>query len=227
MKRVWVTRDESPDGPLCTALRSRGLEPVLEPVIERSVLNTGLQRLADLLPGDWLVLTSPFAINAVCHLPGVQAAQLAVVGEASAKIAQQRGLSVALQGADGHGDTLRMQLEETIHTGTVWHPRSERAKPLDAWTGVNVQDFPLYTTTPRRFDRNVLGQIDLIAVASPSAVQAFDPLNLPIASIGRATTAALAARGLQPVAEPRPAQLRSPGRVHRQLSGQISGSKIE
>ena len=39
--RVWVTRDEGPTGPLCTALRAAGREPVLEPVVAVKVARVG------------------------------------------------------------------------------------------------------------------------------------------------------------------------------------------
>lgn len=202
MRRVWVTRDETLDGPLCTALRQHGLEPVLEPVLKRTVLDDGLAHLSAIQPGDWLVLTSPFAIAVAANVPATKTAQLAVVGDASAKEAEQHGFKVTLCGPDGHGDTLRQQLTERIQSGSVWHPRSDRAQPLTAWADVTVHDFPLYTTTPRAYDSSVVDRVDLICVTSPSAVQALTKITHPVASIGRSTTAALAKRDITPVVQP-------------------------
>ena len=63
---VWVTRDEPPDGPLSTALWNAGLEVVHEPVIEKRICHTGSasEAISRLSANDWLVLTSPFAIEA-------------------------------------------------------------------------------------------------------------------------------------------------------------------
>ncbi len=62
--RVWVTRDEKPDGPLSAALWEAGLSVVHEPVLERRVVNDAHEAITKLGPDDWLVLTSVYAIEA-------------------------------------------------------------------------------------------------------------------------------------------------------------------
>ena len=62
---VWVTRDETADGPLSSTLRAQGFEVLLEPVIERRLVADPTTLLSDLGPDDWLVLTSPYAIEAM------------------------------------------------------------------------------------------------------------------------------------------------------------------
>ena len=62
--RVWVTRDEPNDGPLSTALRKHGLVAVTEPVLERRIVPQTLSLIDRLGRDDWLVLTSPFAVQA-------------------------------------------------------------------------------------------------------------------------------------------------------------------
>ena len=46
MLRVWVTRDESRDGPLSIALRKAGVAPVWEPVLERHVVDDAGKEIA-------------------------------------------------------------------------------------------------------------------------------------------------------------------------------------
>ena len=77
---VWVTRDESADGPLCAALRARGLEVLLEPVLERRIVADPAELVRGLGSDDWLILTSVYAIEAVGAAAGAKVPQTAVVG---------------------------------------------------------------------------------------------------------------------------------------------------
>ena len=199
---VWVTRDEPNDGPLSIALRKLGLEVVLEPVIERKVVASPAELLAGLTGDDWLVLTSPFAIEAVAAEPAACVPHVAVVGESSGKLAAAAGLRVDLVGADGHGETLYAELRQRVTTGVVCYPRSAKAKPLEPWPDVEVRCPILYDTLPRAFDRSVAQRATIAAVASPSAVKALGDIDIPLASIGRATTAAIRSAGREPVVEP-------------------------
>ena len=79
MIRVWVTRDEPPDGPLATALIAAGLSPVSEPVLETTTIGDARAELALLDQDDWLVLTSVRAIRAVAQ-PEARVPRVAVVG---------------------------------------------------------------------------------------------------------------------------------------------------
>lgn len=198
---VWVTREEPPDGPLSTALRERGLAVILEPVIERKVVADPAALLAGLSAEDWLILTSPFAIDAVADVPAARIPQVAVVGESSRVRARAAGLRVELVGADGHGDTLFARLREVVQSGVVCYPRSARAKTPSAWPGIELRSPVLYDTQPCGFDRGVAERVDLVAVASPSAVKALGAIDLPLASIGRATSAAIRATGREPAVE--------------------------
>jgi uroporphyrinogen-III synthase len=189
---VWVTRDEGAEGPLCAALRARGLEPVLEPVIERRVIGDVGPMLAGLGPADWLVLTSPFAIGALPEM--ALACRVAVVGESSRAAALARGLRVGLVSPDGSGEGLWRRLREMVSSGLVVYPRSELAPAPEGWGRVRVEAPVLYATTARAFDGSVAGHVDAAAVASASAARAIHgTANLPrLASIGGATTAAMA-----------------------------------
>ena len=202
--RVWVTRDELPQGPLSTAITDAGLHPVLEPVIERHVVGDAAEAIRQLSFDDWLILTSVFAVESIPVDPS-RVPRVAVVGGASAEAARARGLRVELVGSGGAGELFRM-LRETVKEGTLCYPRSSLAREPDVWENVTVISPVLYETAPRPFDLGVVERVDVIAVASPSAVDAVvDALDaadsggadLPFASIGATTSAALDRHGLE------------------------------
>ncbi|HVP11105.1 MAG TPA: uroporphyrinogen-III synthase [Phycisphaerae bacterium] len=198
---VWVTRDETADGPLCTALRARSLEVLLEPVLERRVVADPAEFLHELKPDDWLLLTSVYAIEAVAGNAEAKVPQVAVVGESSRHAAERHGLRVALISPDGHGETLFARLRESVHQGVVCYPRSAQAEVPESWPGIELRAPVLYETVPRIFDRNAAKKAAIAAVASPSAVDALGDLDIPLASIGRTTSVAICRHGRQPAVE--------------------------
>ena len=196
--RVWVTRDEPSDGPLSTALRGRGLSTVTEPVFERHVVSETLESIERLGPGDWLVLTSPYAIRAASV--AARGPRVAVVGESSRRIAELLGLRVELVG-NGDGDSLFVRLREIAKSGRVCYARSSAAKPRDAWAEVVLHCPVLYETAMRAYDRNVVERVDVVAVASPSAVRGVGAVDLPFGSIGPTTSRAIREIGCEPWVE--------------------------
>ncbi len=198
--RVWVTREESSDGPLCTALRSCGLKAVLEPVLTRNVVDDCAEVIAHLAPDDWLVLTSPYAIESVAAKPSV-IPKVAVVAESSRRLAIEKGLRVELVSEDGTGKSLFDELRRTVNTGKVCYPRSALIAGPHAWDGVELLSPVLYETVECEFDRSVVDRVDVVSVASPSAVRAVGKISLPFASIGPTTSAALHEIGVEPWVE--------------------------
>lgn len=209
--RVWVTRDEKPDGPLSAALRAAGLTPVLEPVIARHVVDGAAKEIAGLEPDDWLVLTSAYAVEA---LP-VVAARVAVVGEATGDAARAKGFRVEFVSSVHGAAGLFAELRKRIDRGRVWYPRSSLATLPEAWADVEVISPVLYETCLRAFDRGVIDDIDFIAVASPSAVHAIGRIDVPYASIGPTTSAALREIGVE-------AWVEAPRRTFQSLANEIS-----
>lgn len=199
---VWVTRDEERDGPLCRALQDAGLCVVWEPVLERRLCDSWDDAvIADLGENDWLVLTSPYAIELLAGRSDQRRPRVAVVAEASKERAVVHGYHVSLVSSDGTGATLFEELRRKVNSGTVCYPRSSLAETPDAWPGVSLCCPILYETVARSFDRTVIERVDLVVVASASAVHAVGRAALPFASIGPKTTAALRELGIEPAAE--------------------------
>ena len=200
--RVWVTRDEPSDGPLSTALRAVGLIPVHEPVLARRVVNDAADTIAQLGPNDWLVLTSPYAVESVAIEPA-RIPKVAVVGESSAIAARSLGFKVELISEGRDAGSLFDELRQRVTSGKVCYPRSSLVRPRDAWADVELITPVLYETTPHEFDASVLDRIDVITVTSPSAVTSLYASKLRLdaqrfASIGPTTSAALRQINLEP-----------------------------
>jgi len=199
---VWVTRDEERDGPMCTALQDESLGVVWEPVLERRLCESWDDAaVADLGENDWLVLTSPYAIELLAGRSDRRRPRVAVVAEASKELAVANGYNVALVSSDATGATLFNELSRQVHSGTVCYPKSSLAEKPDAWPGITLRCPILYETVARSFDRTVIERVDLVAVASASAVRAVGRVALPFASIGPKTTAALRDLCIKPVVE--------------------------
>ncbi len=195
--RVWVTRDEEPEGELSAALRSAGLDPVLEPVLERRLTANPGELIAALGGDDWLVITSAFAARA--FRGAATPAKVAAVGEATEHACREAGLRVELVSPEATGKSLWPALWKRVQAGsTVCYPRSSLADVPGAPASVRFTAPVLYETLPRAFDAAVIGRVDAASLVSPSAVRQLArqmPLP-PCASIGPTTSAAMRAHGI-------------------------------
>ncbi len=200
--RVWVTRDEERDGPLCVALRSVGLHDVWQPVLQRQVSDIfDISLVNSLGKEDWLVLTSPFAIECVARLTQHRIPRVAVVGKVSQQLATALGFRVAIVSKEGTSTSLFADIKQHIQSAKICYPRSSQAKPLCRWSNAEVNCPVLYETTPRDVNPLVTEKIDIIAIASASAARAVGLINLPYASIGPSTTSTLRDMGIKPAVE--------------------------
>jgi uroporphyrinogen-III synthase len=203
-RRVWVTRDEPQDGELGRALRDVGLDPVWCPVLMRRLRPEVIETLRDLHAGDWLVLTSRYAIEAIPA--GFVKSRVAVVGQASADAAKAKGWRVERESPDGTGrglwDSLRSDLAGARR---LCYPRSSLAPMPDTIPGVEMSAPILYETAPRPFDLMAARSVDVVSVCSPSAAEAISSVpKLPrAAALGPTTAAALRRLGIDPWLEVR------------------------
>ncbi len=219
--RVWVTRDEEDGGPLSTALLGVGLEVSLEPVLRKRVVEGCGDAIRLLGRDDWLVLTSPFAIEAVPAGPA-RIPRVAVVAESSREAAEARGFRVELVSSGGDGKSLFADLRKKAKSGKICYPRSSLASPPVSWERVDLFCPVLYETVPREFDREVIKRVDVASVASPSAVNAVGAVGLSFASIGPSTSAALRKLGIEPWVE---APKRSFASLASAISNQAGASR--
>ncbi len=200
MTRVWVTRDEGEDGRHSHALRAAGLKPVVEPVLTTVHLSDAGEKIQHLGPDDWLVLTSPRAIESVAIEPA-RVPRVAVVGEPSRRAAEARGMRVELVSPTGDGPGLWAVLKPLASGRRVCFPRSALARVPEV-TGFELTAPVIYRPEPRAWDTDVLSRIDITSLASASAVAAIHDrlgrLPTPMASIGHRTTAAIRQRGGEP-----------------------------
>lgn len=198
--KIWVTRDEPPNGPLSTALRSAGLDVMHEPVLLRRALTDARDEISQLNPDDWLVLTSVYAIEAVAG-DVAQVPQVAVVGEASRRAAEARGFRVALVSKGGTAKSLFDELFHLAQGKTICYPRSSQAVEPNTSTGIDLVGLVLYETIEREYRRSIVDEVQVVTVTSASAVRAVGVVKLQYASIGPSTTAALREIGVEPWVE--------------------------
>ena len=195
--RVIVTRPRAQAEPLAAALRARSFEAVLCPLIETVPIDDGP---IDVAGYDWIVVTSAngaeqLALRHRGYLPRVAAvgattaqalANYGVPADFVPRTASQEGLvaefprpagRVLFVGAEGTGELLVSEL------------------------GAEVR--PVYRTRELQPASPPSG--DLVLLASGSAARAWAKLeiDLPAISIGRRTTAAALAAGIEVVGEAR------------------------
>ncbi|MFQ5495414.1 MAG: uroporphyrinogen-III synthase [Phycisphaerae bacterium] len=199
---VWVTRDETADGPLCRALRGHGLTPVAVPVLRRRVVSDLHDELRQLEPSDWLVFTSAFAAEALRSDTATHC-RVAVVGQATRTAAERSGWRVTLVGRGPGAEGLFAELRTRVTSGTVLYARSSRANVPEAWDGVRLLCPVCYDIVTCEFDRRLIETVEAVALASPSAAAAIadagvDLSELRLASIGPTTSAALRRLGVEP-----------------------------
>lgn len=203
MTRVWVTRDEPPDGPLTSEVAAAGLTPVHAPVLRTVMVGDAAAEIASLGPADWLVLTSPRAIRAVALGPA-RAVRVAVVGAESVRVARELGLRVEFVSPTGSGAGVWEYLGEHARGSRACYPRSSLAE-VPELPGVEVIAPVLYETRPVAFERGIAAGVDVTAFASPSAVRSVSErlgtLPTPAASIGPTTSAAVRGAGGELLAE--------------------------
>ena len=221
--RIAVTRAGERGSPLAAQLRTAGAT-VHEIPLTRIESLPGAP-LADavrrLLQYQWILLTS---VNAVEHLAGaldspalreiLRLRKLAVVGSATAAAAEERGWEPTLVPDRFVAEALldAMATRADIEGARILYPSAEGARDvLPAGLralGATVDVIPVYRSAPDHDGQSVVrrlakqGELDLVVVAAPSAVDALldavpaeHARRLPVACIGPVTAKAARVAG--------------------------------
>ena len=193
-KRILITRPVQLTRPLTEALRIRGAEAILlpvvriEPPLDFHQLDDALQELQQ-KKFEWIIFGSQNSVHAITERAAqigldlrdvIPSLQVAAVGKATAAAAQEAGFRVTHIGK-GTGADLIAELAPGMHAKHVLLPRSDRAGAAHFaqlhLAGAHVREVIAYRTVcAETLDpASVAASADADAVLffSPSAVHAF------------------------------------------------------
>lgn len=193
-KRIVITRPVQLTGPLTEALRARGAEPILlpvvriEPPLDFHQLDDAIRELHQ-KKFEWIIFGSQNAVHAMTERAAqigldlrevIPSLRVAAVGRATAAAAQEAGFRVTLVGK-GTGADLIAELAPKMHAKHVFLPRSDRAGAAHFaqlhLAGAHVREVVAYRTVcSETLDPACVtasGDADAILFFSPSAVHAF------------------------------------------------------
>jgi uroporphyrinogen III methyltransferase/synthase len=214
-RRVVVTRFEMEGGPLATALRRVGAEPLVVPLIGIDpVIDASADTPRPLCDFDWLAFTSANGVRMfVARLDTAARATfrshgaIAAVGPATARAVAAAGARSALIAPEFVAESLADALGDVRGKRILW-PRAAGARSVLSDTlrhrGADVVEQILYDTvalTVPEATRSLVMKADAITFTRPSAVRAFVACfgvqHTPrIACIGPVTAAAARDAGL-------------------------------
>jgi uroporphyrinogen-III synthase len=184
--RVVITRGETENGPLATALRRAGAEPVLIPLV-RTVSLPGDGATPLTVSGfDWIAFTSANGVREFwSRLDATQRSAfrahraIAVVGPSTAHTVATLGAAPSLIAPEFVAESLANAFGD-VHGKRILWPRAAGARSVLAQRlrerGAEVDERILYETVPVAVSTEMLDRIagaDAITFASPSAVRAF------------------------------------------------------
>jgi uroporphyrinogen-III synthase len=192
--RAIVTRSRDRAGPLADALRARGFEPVLCPLIETEPIDDGPIEVEGY---DWVIVTSANGASELARRHAGRLPKVAAVGEATAATLSTHGIQVDFVPADASQEGLLAEFPRPI--GRALFVGAEGARTLLA------ERLPAVFRAAYRTRELSPGVpcADLVVLASASAARAWARLgsSLPAISIGPQTTAAARAAGIDVVGE--------------------------
>jgi uroporphyrinogen-III synthase len=192
--RVIVTRSREQSGPLVAALRSRGFEPVLCPLIETEPIDDGPIELGGY---DWVIVTSANGAAELGRRHSGRLPKVAAVGDATAAALAEGGIGVDFVPAEASQEGLLAEFPRPV--GRALFVGAEGARRFLS-ERLPAEFRAVYRTIELA---PVLPTGELVLLASASAARAWARLGstLPVISIGPQTTAAARAGGLEVVAQ--------------------------
>jgi len=178
------------------ALRARGFEPVLCPLIDTEPLGDGPIEVGGY---DWVIVTSTNGAAELGRRHSGRLPKVAAVGEATATALAEHGIGVDFVPTDASQEGLLAEFPQPV--GRALFVGAEGARTLLA-ERLPAEFRPVYRTIELA---PPLPAGELVLLASASAARAWARLGskLPVISIGPLTTAAARAAGLDVVAEAR------------------------
>jgi uroporphyrinogen-III synthase len=223
--RIVVTRERTQAKPWLDKLSELGAEALCLPMVEFAPHDpTALDAALDALPSyDWIAFTSANAVRFVaerCRERGrnpasMNAVSIAAVGNATARLLYQAGVTVTLTASESTGRGLANDLiEHGIVGQRVLLPSARTGRPelreLLAAAGATVDVVPVYATVvPAAPDPELVqalrnGTFDAVVLASPSAARhlrtvlgGVPPANVAVICIGITTAGAARELGYQ------------------------------
>jgi uroporphyrinogen-III synthase len=192
--RVIVTRSREHAEPLAAALRARGFEPVLCPLIDTEPIDDGP---VDVDGYDWVIVTSATGAVELARRHTGRLPKVAAVGEPTAAALAKLGVQVDFVPTDASQEGLVAQLPRPV--GRALFVGAEGARTLLAER--LPADFRAVYRTVELTPGVPTGELVLLASASAARAWARVGSRLPAISIGPQTTAAALAAGVEIVAE--------------------------
>jgi uroporphyrinogen III methyltransferase / synthase len=213
--RVVVTRFERDDGPLATALRLAGAEPLLVPLIGIDPVPEDAARpLRPIRDFDWIAFTSANGVrvfwarlNAADRAAFRAHRSIAAVGPATARAVAALGANCALTAPEFVAESLASALGDVRGRSILW-PRAAGARTVLSdmlrERGGDVVERILYDTVALPVSDETREQVlhaEAVTFTSPSAVRAFvacfgTEVKAAMACIGPVTAAAAGDAGL-------------------------------
>jgi uroporphyrinogen-III synthase len=192
--RVIVTRSREQSGPLVAALRSRGFEPVLCPLIATEPIEDGPIEVGGY---DWVIVTSANGAAELGRRHSGRLPKVAAVGDATAAALAERGIGVDFVPAEPSQEGLLAEFPQPV--GRALFLGAEGARRLLSEL-LPAEFRAVYRTIELA---PALPSGELVLLASASAARAWARLGspLPVISIGPQTTAVARAGGLEVVAQ--------------------------
>ena len=215
--RIALTQSLGKLEGLEASLRKRGFEVVRSPLIKTEPILTATvrEKAVALLSCPWLLFTSPSGVEAWGALGiGFGSARLGAVGAKTAAAVERLGGKVEIVGEPQTSLGLaEVFLQTAAASAPVGLPRGDRALPTlqDELENNGYETRPLvvYRTVARAFTADDIdgGDIDIVVLSSPSAVEALPSevgTRAKLVALGPSTGAAIAEYGWPYVQAERP-----------------------